>query len=80
MLNPIHVSKGWVLLLSLWAISASAELRIEIRQGVEKAIPVAIVPFGWEGTGAALAMSVMEAAVRMFKEVLTFEEAGVANK
>ena len=33
-----------------------------------------------EGTGAALAMSVMEAAVRMFKEVLTFEEAGVANK
>lgn len=33
-----------------------------------------------EGTGAALAMSVMDAAVRMFKEVLTFEEAGVANK
>jgi len=33
-----------------------------------------------EGTGAALAMSVMEAAARMFKEVLTFEEAGVANK
>jgi nicotinate-nucleotide--dimethylbenzimidazole phosphoribosyltransferase len=33
-----------------------------------------------EGTGAALAMSVMAAAVRMFKEVLTFEEAGVANK
>jgi nicotinate-nucleotide--dimethylbenzimidazole phosphoribosyltransferase len=33
-----------------------------------------------EGTGAALALSVMEAAVRMFKEVLTFEEAGVANK
>jgi nicotinate-nucleotide--dimethylbenzimidazole phosphoribosyltransferase len=33
-----------------------------------------------EGTGAALAMGVMEAAVRMFKEVLTFEEAGVANK
>ena len=33
-----------------------------------------------EGTGAALAMSVMESAVRVFKEVLTFEEAGVANK
>ena len=33
-----------------------------------------------EGTGAALAMNVMEGAVRMFKEVLTFEEAGVANK
>jgi len=33
-----------------------------------------------EGTGSALAMSVMEGAVCMFKEVLTFEEAGVANK
>ena len=33
-----------------------------------------------EGTGATLAMGVMEGAVRMFKEVLTFEEAGVANK
>jgi len=33
-----------------------------------------------EGTGAALAMNVIEAAVRMFKEVLTFEEAGVAKK
>ena len=33
-----------------------------------------------EGTGAALAMGIIESAVRMFREVLTFEEAGVANK
>ena len=33
-----------------------------------------------EGTGAALAMGIMDGAVRMFKEVLTFTEAGVANK
>jgi nicotinate-nucleotide--dimethylbenzimidazole phosphoribosyltransferase len=33
-----------------------------------------------EGTGAALAMGIMDGAVRMFKEVLTFEEAGVAEK
>jgi nicotinate-nucleotide--dimethylbenzimidazole phosphoribosyltransferase len=33
-----------------------------------------------EGTGAALAMGIMDGAVRMFKEVLTFAEAGVANK
>jgi nicotinate-nucleotide--dimethylbenzimidazole phosphoribosyltransferase len=33
-----------------------------------------------EGTGAAMAMGVIEGAVRMFKEVMTFEEAGVANK
>ena len=33
-----------------------------------------------EGTGGALAMNIMEGAVRIFKEVLTFEEAGVADK
>ena len=33
-----------------------------------------------EGTGAALAMGIIDGAVRMFKEVLTFEEAGVAQK
>lgn len=38
---------------ALWLSSAAAELRIEIRQGVDKAVPVAVVPFGWEGQGAA---------------------------
>jgi nicotinate-nucleotide--dimethylbenzimidazole phosphoribosyltransferase len=33
-----------------------------------------------EGTGAALAMSVIDGAVHVFNEVLTFEEAGVADK
>lgn len=33
-----------------------------------------------EGTGGALAMSILEGAIRVFKEVLTFEEAGVTNK
>jgi nicotinate-nucleotide--dimethylbenzimidazole phosphoribosyltransferase len=33
-----------------------------------------------EGTGAALAMMVIEGAVRVFREVLTFEDAGVTNK
>ncbi len=32
-----------------------------------------------EGTGAALAMGVMDAAVRVFREVLTFAEAGVSE-
>ena len=32
-----------------------------------------------EGTGAALAMGVIEGAVRVFKEVLTFEDAGVSK-
>ncbi len=33
-----------------------------------------------EGTGAALAMSIIDGAVHIFNEVLTFEEAGVAGK
>jgi nicotinate-nucleotide--dimethylbenzimidazole phosphoribosyltransferase len=33
-----------------------------------------------EGTGGALAMSIMQGAVSVFKEVMTFEEAGVADK
>jgi nicotinate-nucleotide--dimethylbenzimidazole phosphoribosyltransferase len=33
-----------------------------------------------EGTGGALAMGIIDGAVRMFKEVLTFEQAGVPDK
>lgn len=33
-----------------------------------------------EGTGGALAMNVLEAAVRVFREVMTFEQAGVPGK
>jgi nicotinate-nucleotide--dimethylbenzimidazole phosphoribosyltransferase len=33
-----------------------------------------------EGTGAALAMNIMEGAIRIFKEMHTFEEAGVTDK
>ena len=33
-----------------------------------------------EGTGGALAMTVMEGALKVFKEVATFEEAGVTSK
>ncbi len=38
---------GWL----LWVGSAGAELRIEISEGVEKAVPVAVVPFGLDGDG-----------------------------
>ncbi len=33
-----------------------------------------------EGTGGALAMGLMDAAVKVFREVLTFEEAGIPGK
>jgi TolB protein len=35
----------------LYGPLAQAQLRIEIRRGVERPIPMAIVPFSWEGTG-----------------------------
>ena len=40
--------------LALLMVSASlrAELQIEITSGVDKAMPIAVVPFGWSGTGA----------------------------
>lgn len=41
-----------LLMLSVWAFSARAELVIEITQGAEGALPIAVVPFGWSGTGA----------------------------
>ncbi len=35
-----------------WQGAATAALTIEITQGAEGAMPVAVVPFGWEGAGA----------------------------
>ena len=40
------------LLLSLLGMAAQAELSIQITQGVDNPIPVAIVPFAWDGDGA----------------------------
>lgn len=42
-----------VLAALLIGAAANAQLRIEIRSGVERPIPMAIVPFGWNGGGAA---------------------------
>lgn len=39
------------LCLSLLAITAQAELSIQITQGVDNPIPIAIVPFSWQGDG-----------------------------
>lgn len=37
---------------TLLSCAARAELRIEITQGVARAVPIAVVPFGWDGNGA----------------------------
>lgn len=38
--------------LAAWGLAAHAALTIEITQGVERGMPVAIVPFAWEGPAA----------------------------
>lgn len=45
----------WTLLVAcLFAgVAAHAQLVIEITRGQENAVPIAIVPFGWDSTGAA---------------------------
>ncbi|MBB6092219.1 TolB protein [Povalibacter uvarum] len=39
--------------LALAAVAAQAQLVVEITRGQENAVPIAIVPFGWESQGAA---------------------------
>ena len=43
----------FALLMGVYVSCASAELQIEINQGVENPTPVAIVPFAWQGVGSA---------------------------
>jgi TolB protein len=38
-----------LILLALWQLPAVAALTIEITEGVEGALPIAVVPFGWQG-------------------------------
>ena len=42
---------GWAILLGLfWSQQASAILTIEITEGADTGMPVAVVPFHWQGT------------------------------
>ncbi len=47
------MTRWCLILLAAWLGRASAEpLTIEITQGTEGALPIAVVPFGWSGPGA----------------------------
>jgi len=51
----------WLLLGWLgFVATAQAELQIEISRGVEQAVPVAVVPFGWSGGANPPALDVAE--------------------
>lgn len=51
-MNRLSAVFAW-LALSLFAVAANAQLVIEITKPMDDAVPIAIVPFGWESTGAA---------------------------
>jgi TolB protein len=44
------------LVILAWIADARAQLTVEITRGVERPVPMAIVPFGWQGSGAAAPM------------------------
>jgi TolB protein len=41
----------FILVLMTWQTTVQADLTIEITEGVEGALPIAVVPFGWQGSG-----------------------------
>ncbi len=48
------------LLVVVFATTAFAELTIQINSGVAKQAPVAVVPFGWEGSGAEMPLDISQ--------------------
>ena len=51
-MRVVHGLVTWFLLTMVVSAPASAALTIEITEGIEGALPIAIVPFGWEGDTA----------------------------
>lgn len=49
--NALNAMKAVLLMCLLLAGTAQARLSIEITQGIEGAMPIAVVPFGWSGSG-----------------------------
>jgi len=45
-------------LLILASTQGQAELQIQITEGVDKALPIAVVPFGWQGSGTGAPLDV----------------------
>lgn len=44
------VKRGLIILAWFWAVAAQAELVIEVTQGKQSSMPIAVVPFEWQGS------------------------------
>lgn len=62
----------------LFSLTARAELSIQITQGVDNPIPIAVVPFSWEGSGV-LSEDVSDIVVRDLEQVGEFRALSPAN-
>jgi TolB protein len=51
-LNMKPIFMMLVILTSVWSYRAEAILTIEITEGVDGALPIAVLPFAWQGEGA----------------------------
>ncbi len=63
----MRILRSWAAVLALAGVvvalalsAANAQLRIEIRRGVERPVPMAVVPFAWEGSGVAAPFAVSD--------------------
>ena len=63
---------------SLFAASARAELSIQITQGIDNPIPIAVVPFAWEGSGV-LSEDVGQIVINDLEQVGEFRSLSRSN-
>lgn len=67
-----------VLLLLLCAGTVRAELNIQITQGVDNPVPIAVVPFGWDGDGV-LSEDIAQIVADDLQQVGEFRALGRGN-
>ena len=72
------MNRALILILLCVSFSAQAELSIQITQGVDNPIPIAIVPFAWEGSGV-LSEDVSEIVTNDLQQVGEFRALSPGN-
>ena len=71
-------SKIAILLIVLLPLTAQAELSIQITQGVDNPIPIAVVPFAWQGSGV-LSEDIEQIVINDLEQVGEFRALSPAN-